>query len=201
VGICQLRAFGAVVGILCCATIVSSAVAADMIPAWQGGVMSPSRLDGTDRYELRLGAFAHGVGFEERGGVDVNAELVFPRIPIRLPPAWDFLVPQPHIGVMANTGGKTSYVYAGFVWTFNLTERFFVQPVFGAAYHNGVLDNPPPDRVALGCPNLFHTGLSAGYRVNERWTLYGTWEHISNANLCSRNVGLNNYGARIGYKF
>jgi len=102
---------------------------------------------------------------------------------------------------MANTGGKTSYAYAGFVWTFNLTERVFVQPVFGGAIHDGVLDNPPPNRVALGCPTLFHTGLSAGYRLTERWTLYGSWEHISNANLCSRNVGLNNYGARIGFKF
>lgn len=28
-----------------------------------------------------------------------------------------------------------------------------------------------------------------------------TWDHISNANTCRRNVGLNTYGVKIGYRF
>jgi hypothetical protein len=165
------------------------------------GAVAASATAAADPFEARFGVFAHSVGFEEQGSADVNAELVFPRLPIELPPELSWFVPQPHIGVMINTIGKTSYVYGGVVWTFNLTERLFFQPVFGGALHDGKTDNPPPGWVALGCPNLFHTGVSLGFRVDERWTLYGTWEHISNANLCSRNIGLNDYGIRLGYKF
>jgi lipid A 3-O-deacylase len=196
------RTLAIVLGIFCVALAVSSAMADDALATWRDAVLlKPSPFDEPQRFEVRFGAFAHGVGFEERGSVDVNAELVFPRLPIDLGPTWAFLVPRPHLGFMANTAGKTSYVYGGFVWTLNLTDRFFVEPMFGGAIHNGETDHPPPDRVALGCPVLFHTGLSVGYRLNERWTLYGTWDHISNANLCSHNVGLNNWGGRIGYKF
>ena len=172
-----------------------------MVPAWYDSFLRRSRLDEPQRLELRLGAFAHGLGAEERGGADVNAELVFPRFPVDTPTAWVFVVPRPHVGVMVSTGGKTSYVYGGFVWTFNLTERLFVEPIFGGAFHNGETDRWAADRVALGCPLLFHTGASVGFRLNEWWTVYGTWDHISNANLCSRNVGLNNWGGRVGYKF
>jgi lipid A 3-O-deacylase len=122
-------------------------------------------------------------------------------LPVDTLTAWVFVVPRPHVGVMVSTGGKTSYVYGGFVWTFNLTERLFVEPIFGGAFHNGETDRWAADRVALGCPLLFHTGASVGFRLNEWWTVYGTWDHISNANLCSRNVGLNNWGGRVGYKF
>jgi lipid A 3-O-deacylase len=187
---------------LLCSAAASPANAADMLPAWRDYVLPASGLEEPQRFEFRLGAFAHGVAFEESGGVDVNAELVFPRVPLDIPAEWRFLLPRPHVGVMAATSSnKTSYAYTGFVWTLNLTERLFVEPIFGGAIHNGKLDNPPPDRVALGCPILFHTGISLGFRLNEQWTLYGTWDHISNANLCSRNVGLNDWGVRVGYKF
>jgi hypothetical protein len=36
---------------------------------------------------------------------------------------------------------------------------------------------------------------------HEHWTLLATWDHISNAGSCSRNVGLNNYGLKLGYRF
>ena len=28
-----------------------------------------------------------------------------------------------------------------------------------------------------------------------------TLEHISNGNICSRNVGVNNFGGKVGYRF
>lgn len=102
---------------------------------------------------------------------------------------------------MLNTAGKTSYVYAGFAWQLDITPNFWVEPMFGGAIHNGQLDTADPTRVSLGCHQLFHTGVSAGYRFNETWSLVATWDHISNAGLCSRNVGLNTYGAKIGYRF
>jgi hypothetical protein len=102
---------------------------------------------------------------------------------------------------MLNAAGKTSYAYAGLVWTVNLTDRFLFEPVFGGAIHDGKTESAPPGWGALGCSVLFHTGISVGYRLTERWIAYATWEHISNGHLCTHNVGNNDYGARIGYKF
>ena len=36
--------------------------------------------------------------------------------------------------------------------------------------------------------------------VDERWTVYGTVAHMSNANLCDHNSGLTSVGMRLGYK-
>jgi lipid A 3-O-deacylase len=173
----------------------------DFVPSWLPDIYAPSPLAQPQRYEVRLGAFAHDVAFPEQGSADINAELVFPRLPINLPAGWMFLVPRPQIGVMANTVGKTSYVYAGVVWTFNVTERFFFEPIFGGSVHDGKTNVSAPGWGELGCRELFHTGISLGYRLTELWTLYATWDHISNARLCAHNIGNNDYGARIGYKF
>lgn len=166
-----------------------------------------SILDPSSLYEARFGAFAHGVGFEEQGGVDLSAELVFPRLALGVPQQWKWLVPRPHLGAMiATSSNKTSYGFVGFVWTLDvwpsMFPNLFIEPIFGAAIHNGLLERPVPgDRVALGCSVLFHTGASIGYRVTNRLTVLGTWEHISNGKLCSENVGSNNYGVKLGYSF
>jgi len=153
-------------------------------------------------FEARFGAFAHGVGGKEKGSADINAELLFPRLPLfGLPPELAVFVPRPQVGVMINTAGKTSYVYGGAVWTVNITPRFFLEPMFGGVVHNGQTEATDPDRVSLGCHVMFHTGLSAGFRIDEHWTLLATWDHISNAGSCSRNVGLNDYGLKLGYRF
>jgi hypothetical protein len=158
--------------------------------------------DPTSMYELRFGAFAHSPGFPEGDSfnADVNAELVFPRLPFAAPAWVDWLVPRPMLGAMVNTAGKTSFAYASLVWTWHW-NRFFVEPIFGVAVHNGHYDNPPPGRLALGCNPLFHTGVSVGYYLTNRWSVMGTWQHISNGNLCHRNIGLNTYGLRLGYSF
>lgn len=153
-------------------------------------------------FEARFGVFDHDPAFPEGKPVtiDINAELVGPRLPVPIDGWAKVFVPRPMIGVMANTGGKTSFAYLSAVWTFQL-DKFFFEPIFGVAVHNGYLDNPPPDRLALGCNPLFHTGISVGYYVTDHWSVMGTWQHISNADTCHRNVGLNTYGIRAGYSF
>ena len=183
--------------------------ASDILPAPLPEV-TPARapavlaFDKTSMYELRFGGFSHGIGAWEAtpASVDVNVELVGPRLPITLPGAsWiNLAVPRPMIGVMANTRNKTSYAYLSAVWTLEY-RNFFVEPIFGGAIHNGYSDNPPLGRNALGCNPLFLTGISVGYYVTDRWSIMGTWQHISNANTCVRNVGLNTYGVRLGYSF
>jgi lipid A 3-O-deacylase len=154
-------------------------------------------------FELRAGAFAHSVGATEAGSVDANVELLFPRLPVPafLPPEYAFLVPRPQLGAMINTGGKTSYAYAGVVWTVNLTPWFFLEPMFGGAIHNGDLNEFSTTQNELGCRVIFHTGLSGGVRLTEHWTALLTWDHISNAHLCPHNNGMNDYGVKIGYSF
>lgn len=155
-----------------------------------------------DSFEARLGAFAHSVGATEAGGVDANVELLLPRLPNDLPEQYKFFVPRPQLGAMINTGGKTSYGYAGVVWTLNMTPQFFLEPMFGGAVHDGnATAEPVPGENTLGCRVLFHTGMSGGYRVTEQWTALLTWDHISNGHLCPHNAGLNDYGVKIGYSF
>jgi hypothetical protein len=165
------------------------------------GIFWPAFLATQDNsYEVRSGAFAHGFGGREKGSVDVNLEFLGPSL-FKVPVEYSYFIPRPQVGVMLNTVGKTSYVYAGMVWTLNITKQIFLEPMFGGVYHNGKLETFEPDRVSLGCSFLFNTGLSVGYRVNERWTVLGTWQHISNAGTCFHNVGLNDYGIKVGYKF
>src|SRR5262245_66503750 len=98
-------------------------VAADALvaPTWSGQLLDPYR------FEVRFGGFAHGVGSIESGTVGLNGEFVFPRFPFGRGEWWDFLVPRPHIGVIASLSNQTSYGYAGAVWTIPLPWRFFTE--------------------------------------------------------------------------
>ncbi|MBI3434966.1 MAG: acyloxyacyl hydrolase [Proteobacteria bacterium] len=165
------------------------------------GAPASGGIDAASRWELRAGAYAHDPIFNERGSVDFTAEVVFPRLPITVDPAWAFLVPRPHIGGVANLRGRTSYGYTGFVWTIDITRKFFVEPIFGAMVHDGKLNTNDPSRDSLGCRVLFHTGVSAGYRLTDNWSVLATWEHGSNANTCARNIGINVFGGKVGYTF
>jgi len=166
---------------------------------WRGSFLSSA---GADAPEVRIGGFAHSVAGAEYGSADVNFELQGPRLPFPVPDRFKVLVPLPDIGAMINTAGKTSYAYLGVVWRLNLLPRTFIEPAFGGAIHNGNASSiPQPGQVTLGCRTLFHTGISGGYRLSDRWTVLGTWDHISNADTCFHNIGMNGYGVKLGYSF
>ena len=94
------------------------------------------------RFEVRFGGFAHGVDSVESGTVGLNGEFVFPRFPFGRGEWRDFLVPRPHIGVMASGSDRTSRGYAGAVWTIPLPWRFFTEIFFGGALADGVTRRP-----------------------------------------------------------
>jgi len=152
--------------------------------------------------EVRLGLLQHGLGSPERnGGVDLNGEVLFAK-PFHLDGWKEVLVPRPHIGATANFEGKTSPVYAGATWHFDLFETpFFTEISAGGSVNNGQLNDTHNDMNPLGCHVLFRESASLGYQFNQHWSVMGTFEHSSNANLCSENRGLSNLGVRIGYKF
>jgi len=186
---------------------VNVACAADIAPVdVRAPVAVPvtTPIDPFSGFEVRLGAFMHGVGNVEKGTYDVNGELVLPKLLAPVGP-WSYLVPRIHAGVNANTAGRTSAVYAGLLWTVPVFDRFFVEGFLDAAYHNGSLTGNLTQS-AMGCDPLFHVGGSAGYRFDAHWSVMATFDHLSNGSgigltNCGRNQGLNNYGLRIGYQF
>ncbi len=153
-----------------------------------------------ERFELRGGIFAHAIASPEAGSVDLNLELVAPKFFV-IPGLPEYFTPRFHVGGMVNFAGKTSYVYAGGLWTFNITQRWFVEGFFGGLVHNGHLDDLSDNMNGLGCRWAFHSGGSVGYRFNDRWSVLGTFDHLSNAQLCTNNKGINDYGLRVSYSF
>ena len=159
--------------------------------------------------EARVGLTAQGFGgwapdFEQ--GAGINLELL-----VKSP---DFLSaigsPRPLIGAnIATDGDATSQFYAGFEWKTYFAPRFFAAGMLGGAIHNGETD--PFDPIAdanrasttqfLGCRALFRLGADIGYDITSRVSASIHWSHISNAGLCDENEGLDNLGARIGYRF
>jgi hypothetical protein len=168
---------------------------------------APLGADYGTEFELRGGIYGHGVPFTgpgiEVGSADVNVEFLTPRPNLWPETRLSKLLPRLQVGGTINTAGKTSLVYAGAAWTFDFGgSPWFVEPNLGLAAHNGESSAPPgAQRLSLGCSPLFHTGLSGGYRISRRWAVMATWEHASNANLCARNDGLNNVGARLSFSF
>lgn len=181
--------------------------------AWLGGqagaraadvAYAPQPQSQLTGWEIRAGAFAHGVGSAEEGTVDLNAEIISPKL-FAAPGYWSYFVPHLHAGGMLNLSGKTSSLYAGALWRFPVIERLFVEGFFGGAVHNGALDDSRGTN-ALGCNPLFHVGGSAGYQITQRWSAIFTFDHLSNGRRvfgtdCNRNVGVNNYGLRLGFSF
>lgn len=151
--------------------------------------------------ETRFGFQAHDVAFlagDDEDGFDVNGEILFVS-PDFLGFAWS---PRPHVGTHINTAGDTSQIYFGLTWDIDITDWLFFEFSFGGSVHDGRLDPPEAsNRPALGCRVLFRESLSLGVRFWERHSISTMFDHISNANLCSNNEGLDTMGIRYGYRF
>jgi lipid A 3-O-deacylase len=191
-----------------CASIValslpSLAVAADApVAALAPTVNPPVPLYDPTRFEIRGGGFASSWG-PEAGTPDINGELVFPKI--YSVQGWqDFFIPRLHVGGMGNLDGRTSYGYAGALWTFNY-DRYFAEASFGGAVHNGPLIANGPDQPSLGCRVLYHTSGDLGYRFDQHWSAMVTFDHASNGSPtlsnCRANTGISVIGLRVGYSF
>jgi len=157
--------------------------------------------------EVKIGGLAHDVSFlgsHVESGADVNIEMLF------TPP--DVLryigSPRPHVGADVNTSGNTSYGYFGLTWGIMLIQDMFrtgdgiyANGSLGGAVHDGHLLSAPPDRKRLGLRILFRESAEFGYQINPAISVSAILDHISNANLASRNAGITSAGARLGVKF
>ena len=157
-------------------------------------------------HEVRLGASVQSVGpvspNVEDGGA-IAAEVLFG--PIDLGPLG---APMPHLGgSLALDEDATSFGYLGLTWRAELSKTLFFDFGVGGAAHDGrtsfnpSTDLPRTGSAFLGCRALFRLHVSPGVRVSKRAALLVQWEHLSNANLCRENEGLDNWGARFAYSF
>jgi lipid A 3-O-deacylase len=130
-------------------------------------------------------------------GVDVNFEVLFVA-PEILELIWS---PRPHFGATINTDGDTSQVYFGLSWEFDVWRDLFVGFSFGGSVHDGETETDRIDKKELGCRLLFRESVEAGYRFGGRHAITMFLDHVSNAKICFKNEGLENFGARYGYRF
>ena len=182
-------------------SLAASALVAALMPARVG---AKSIVD-----EIRGGVLIQGQGGwspDKEDGVSLNAELIF-----RSPNFLKYVgSPRPVVGAsIATDEDATSHIYVAAEWKFDLTDRFFIAAHGGGAIHDGETDpfvfENDQDRIFtdnfFGCRTLFRIGGDIGYRLTERSSVSVHWQHISNANLCADNEGLDNIGLRYGYKF
>lgn len=177
------------------------AAAVGAAAATLSGALAASPFD-----EVRGGVLIQGVGpfsTNKEDGVSFNGELLFSPIA-----ALSFIgAPRPHVGFSVATGEHaTSQGYAGLTWEFDIARRYFVNAGFGLAVHDGETSFNPPDplvsqRNYLGCRVLMRISGGVGYRLTERLSASLHLDHVSNADLCSPNEGLDTLGFRLGYRF
>lgn len=164
-----------------------------------GSAVSPAQVPAVD--EVRIGLLVHSLEpSNTEAGADVNFELLLRRFTFEHTNALlEFIMsPRIHVGVSANTIGDTSQVYAGFTWDAKLTPKLSLELSLGAAWHDGPTGDGHPD--SYGCAVNFRESVSLGYALDERWTVYATLAHMSNAELCDQNTGITSFGLRLGYK-
>ncbi|ACA16473.1 conserved hypothetical protein [Methylobacterium sp. 4-46] len=187
---------------LAAAAAAVPAVAADLaapvpVPAYRPPVQPLSIVS-----EFRIGGSAQDPWSPEAGSGNVVSEVLFAKPVVPADPFWSQFVPRPTVGGSYNTAGRTSYAYLGATWTFDITDRIFVEGFFGASFHNGATGRfVPPNFNALGCSPLFREAASLGFRLTEHWSVLATIEHQSNAGLCVANRGLTNVGGKVAYTF
>jgi lipid A 3-O-deacylase len=150
--------------------------------------------------EVRLGVLAHDIEPNpNESGVDFDIELLFkrPAATFRSSLANILLRPRFHVGASINFDGDTNQVYAGLTWDIPLAPKLSLEVSFGGALHDGPTDGA--DAHSYGCAFNFRESISLGYQLSDRWRVYGTVTHMSNAGLCDFNSGLTSSGVRFGY--
>ena len=156
--------------------------------------------------EVLVGVVDHDTGVisdNTEGGANLTAELRFKPLGGAF---FDFLrSPRPHLGFNLNDSGNTSALYTGLTWSWPFGNRYFFGVAFGGAVHDGTLetDNRRKRRnnKQLGCRVLFREAVELGITFLKRHALSIRFDHLSNANLCDNNEGLDTVGVVYGYRF
>ncbi|MEO0694529.1 MAG: acyloxyacyl hydrolase [Pseudomonadota bacterium] len=123
---------------------------------------------------------------------------------------WGFVEGRPQIGgSVALDKDATSFGHAGLTWRLGSpVTRPFLDFGVGIAVHDGRTDFDPlvddprtANEAFLGCRALARMFVAPGVKVAPKVRMSLQWEHLSNANLCGENEGLDNFGFRLGVDF
>jgi len=110
--------------------------------------------------------------------------------------------PRPELGATINLDGKENLVHLGLTWQAHLFDSpVFVEGSLGLAANSGYLNDAPEGYRSMGCRVQFYERFGVGADLGENLSATLTYEHTSNAELCSANAGLSNLGVRLGWKF
>ena len=151
--------------------------------------------------ELRIGSAYHGYQGREAGTVDVAVDALLPAFDLGKPLSGDAFSLHPQIGVNFNTQGKTSAAFAGFAAVVRLPGNFKIEADLGGSVNDGKTVSDDTGRAELGCNALFREAFGIGYQVTKEVSVLAYAEHMSNANLCTPNNGVTNFGVKLGYSF
>lgn len=188
------------------AAAVSPATADDMLAP------SPATTWQSALSEVRLGINAHGASYQFLPILesptnyilndinDVSFDVLFKSPNFQ---AFNWIgQPRPNLGATLNFSGEESTFHAALTWHAQLFHSpFYLEGTFGGALNNGYLTDAPPGHRNMGCRVQFYEVFAAGADLGSNLTATLTWEHTSNAALCSKNDGLTNIGVRLGYRF
>lgn len=110
---------------------------------------------------------------------------------------------QPFVYGSLNTAGETNYAAAGVSARFG--GQVYVRPGFAVAVHTGSAANFQHfdhDHVDFGSRILFAPEVALGFQMNERVSVEASWVHLSHGQLFGRqNPGMDNFGARLNFRF
>jgi len=121
---------------------------------------------------------------------------------------YNLLTPRPHVGTTISLDEDgTSSIYAGLTWHQELGSVFFIEGSFGAAIHNGKMDEYEflrPGKVyrGLGSPILFRESFAIGASVTENLNVIVQLSHMSHAGLAGEaNAGQTDLAVKLGWEF
>ena len=182
------RTLAAILAVTTCVASTSSSVvhAAPLFDELRFGAVGSIEKNG-NREE---GAFVSGIVFFDPFGHDEAS-------------GWEKLArPRVHVGGDISTAGEANQLYAGFSWTYDITDWLFLEGGFGGTIHDGKLDEDPNPGPKLGSAVLFHEYAAVGFKLDANWRLVANIEHSSHAGLADGpNSGLSRAGVMSGYKF
>ena len=189
----------------------TSVAVATLAVALAAAIPGVARADGGLIDEFKVAAYEHDAsvfGHQKETGADVGGEILFT--------SPDFLEiigsPRPILGGVVNSAGQTSQVYTGLTFTYDFLENFlstgdgfFVEGTLGGGLNDGKINVTDPVQSqrekSLGSNVLFREDADIGYRFTPRLSIALSYNHISNADLATRNEGINDIGVRFGIKF
>jgi len=109
---------------------------------------------------------------------------------------------QPYAFLAVNSSGGTHYGAIGLSARFG--KRFFIRPGLGIAVQTGSAEDhfiPDNDDIEFGSRILFEPEVGVGTILGTRFSIEGSWVHMSHGQLFGRqNSGINNLGVRLTYR-